>query len=194
MWESVERAPGVYNTTYLEEIDGLINKLGAKGIYTMVDAHQDVFARHICGEGVPDFYAAENLLDHTCKGGIIPWLADIAGICKSIKDYGYRMDTNGDPLIEDCQKNNFALYYPTAESISGFERLYHNIDGLQDKFIAYWSVVSKHFANNPYVIGYDPLNEPFPANMLKDLELILEPGNFDRTLLQPMYKRAFEAY
>ena len=28
MWEAVERSPGVYNLTYLEEINKLINKLG----------------------------------------------------------------------------------------------------------------------------------------------------------------------
>jgi hypothetical protein len=31
--------------------------LGEFGIYTMVDAHQDVMARIACGEGIPDFYA-----------------------------------------------------------------------------------------------------------------------------------------
>ena len=39
MWEAVESAPGVYNDTYLAEIDALITKLGKKGIYTLVDAH-----------------------------------------------------------------------------------------------------------------------------------------------------------
>jgi endoglycosylceramidase len=39
MWEAVETAPGVYNQTYLDEIEKLINQLGDKGIYTMVDAH-----------------------------------------------------------------------------------------------------------------------------------------------------------
>ena len=39
MWESVETAPGIYNQTYLDEIDKLITKLGEKGIYTLVDAH-----------------------------------------------------------------------------------------------------------------------------------------------------------
>jgi len=68
MWEAVERAPGVYNDTYLDEVEKLINKMGEKGIYTLVDAHQDVFARHICGEGVPDFYAGEDVLDHICTG------------------------------------------------------------------------------------------------------------------------------
>ena len=39
MWEAVERSPGVYNETYLDEVEALINKLGKKGIYTLVDGH-----------------------------------------------------------------------------------------------------------------------------------------------------------
>ena len=57
MWEAVEIQPSVYNATYFDEIENLINDMGDKGIYTMVDAHQDVMARITCGEGIPDFYA-----------------------------------------------------------------------------------------------------------------------------------------
>jgi hypothetical protein len=39
MWEAVETAPGVYNQTYVDEIDKLITKLGKAGIHTLVDAH-----------------------------------------------------------------------------------------------------------------------------------------------------------
>ena len=39
MWEAVETAPGVYNDTYLDQIDKLITKLGNNGIYSLVDAH-----------------------------------------------------------------------------------------------------------------------------------------------------------
>lgn len=59
MWEAVERRPGVYDMEYLAKVNDLITKLGEQGIYTLVDAHQDVFARMMCGEGVPDFYARE---------------------------------------------------------------------------------------------------------------------------------------
>lgn len=57
MWEAVERSAGVYDMNYLDKVEDLINQLGKAGIYTLVDAHQDVFARSVCGEGVPDFYA-----------------------------------------------------------------------------------------------------------------------------------------
>ena len=75
MWEAVERTPDTFNETYLDEVEGLINRLGQRGIYTLVDAHQDVLARRICGEGMPNFYAKDEDIPHTCEGGIIPWLA-----------------------------------------------------------------------------------------------------------------------
>lgn len=61
MWEAVEIAPGVFNDTYINEVDNLITRLGKQGIYTLVDAHQDVLARQVCGEGMPNFYAREVL-------------------------------------------------------------------------------------------------------------------------------------
>ena len=57
MWEAVERSPGQYNMTYLDEVENLIDRLGQRGIYTLVDMHQDILARKICGEGIPNFYA-----------------------------------------------------------------------------------------------------------------------------------------
>lgn len=67
MWEAVERTEGVYDDVYLDKVEEMINKLGDAGIYTLIDAHQDVFARSICGEGVPDFYTKRAVGDNpTC--------------------------------------------------------------------------------------------------------------------------------
>ena len=75
MWEAVEREEGVYDDNYLNEIEKLINKLGEAGIYTLVDAHQDVFARTICGEGVPDFYAKQVIGDDPhCWNPFADWM------------------------------------------------------------------------------------------------------------------------
>jgi len=98
-------------------------------------------------------------------------------------------------VIEDCQKNNFAGYYPSPESIELFDRLYTNKTGLTDKFVNYWKVVAQRFSGNPYVVGYDPLNEPFPGRILTDPSMFLEVGKFDKVSLQPLYERTFnEAY
>lgn len=42
LWEAVEREPRVYNTTYLDEVEQLVNRLGAAGIHVLLDGHQDV--------------------------------------------------------------------------------------------------------------------------------------------------------
>lgn len=191
MWEAVERQPGVFDYEYLDKMDVLVKRLGAKGIYTIVDAHQDVFARHICGEGIPNFYAEYDDLQHSCDEQILPEILERVGLCKSMDDYGFRYDEDDNPLIEDCQKNSFPIYYSSPESVSAFNRLYANVDGLKDKFLAFWDAVTKKFSANPYVIGYDPINEPFVSDYFAHPELLLVPGEFDRQVLQPFYFDTF---
>jgi endoglycosylceramidase len=77
--------------------------------------------------------------------------------------------------------------------MKAFDALYENKNGLQDKFVEFWDATSKFFTGNPYVIGYDPINEPYPGNTLRRPDLLL-PGAFDRKRLQPMYERVFERY
>ena len=90
------------------------------------------------------------------------------GYCKTVADYDWRYDSDGNPLLEDCQKTSFFLYYAMPETVSLFNKLYDNKDGMQDQFIKYWATVAQKFAKNPYVIGYDPLNEPWPSTIFAD--------------------------
>jgi len=121
-------------------------------------------------------------------------LYDAIGVCFTIESQGYRYDSNGDPLIEDCQKRMFTDYYVTKESLTAFNALYKNKHGLQDKFVGYWDATSAALASNPYTLGFDPLNEPFTSNFLTDPHLFV-PGVQDRKELAPMYTRIFnEAY
>jgi endoglycosylceramidase len=101
LWEAVETSPDTFNDTYLTEMESLINRLGQNGIYTLVDSHQDVYSRHTCGEGFPDFYTTEQYVSQECPG-ILGSILQMLGLCKSIQDYGFRYDENGDPLVEVC--------------------------------------------------------------------------------------------
>jgi len=198
MWEAVERTRGVIDLEYFDKVEQLINALGEKGIYTLVDMHQDVFARTICGEGFPDFYAKEALGDHPhCINGwidpLLEKLYDMTGLCVSIDSYGFGKDENDDPLIEDCQTVDFYKFYTTKESINAFDALYTNKGGLRDKFVDYWDVTSARFAANQYVVGFDPLNEPFPGNFVNSPSLLV-PGNMDKNELNPMYELIQEKY
>lgn len=128
MWEAVEREPDVYDEEYLNKVENLINRLGDAGIYTLVDAHQDVFARKICGEGVPDFYAVDAIGDHPkCFNSFLDpfasWVLSFLGVCTDFDTFGFESDENGDPLIADCQSRDFYTYYETKQSMEAFHSL-----------------------------------------------------------------------
>jgi hypothetical protein len=73
--------------------------------------------------------------------------------------------------------------------MSLFERLYYNdtADSLLQPFISFWKAVAVRLGSNPYVLGFDPLNEPFPSNMYTNPSLVTVPGLFDEATLQPFY-------
>jgi aryl-phospho-beta-D-glucosidase BglC (GH1 family) len=53
--------------------------------------------------------------------------------------------------------------------------------------------VANKFANNTNVIGFDPINEPFPADIGSDTSL-MEPGVFDKEKLAPLYEKVHAIY
>ncbi len=56
-WEGVEPQRGVYNFTYIETLRDIVRKCAKFGISVILDAHQDLFARQFCGEGLPTWVA-----------------------------------------------------------------------------------------------------------------------------------------
>ena len=103
-----------------------------------------------------------------------------------LASYQMETDDEGLPLLSECQKHSFEDMYTAPEVASAFSALYSNKDGLLDKMFAFWTEVTKRFKENPNVIGYDILNEPWPANMYKDASLFFKPRKFDRELLYPV--------
>jgi len=80
---------------------------------------------------MPNFYANDVLkkgsycFDKTLDLVLAP-IARKMGLCKSLESYGFRKDKDGNPLIEDCQKETFFIYYTSPESLTLFRSLYHN--------------------------------------------------------------------
>jgi endoglycosylceramidase len=160
----------------------------------LVDAHQDVLSRQTCGEGMPTFYAQQILEQEVfcISPGLDPVLLPILelfGVCKTMDSYGHRKDDDGLPVLEDCQTEMFATYQMTRDAMSLYRALYYNELGMRDNFINFWHAVAERFHDNEHVIGFDPLNEPFPAwrDPLGFAMSFLVGGHFDQTLLGPMY-------
>ena len=192
IWEAVEKEPGVYDMEYLEKVEEIINNLGKNGIYTMVDAHQDVFSRNFCGEGVPYFYTNQLEYDKKCDASLVTQFLGFVGYCKTLSDFDFNYDENGLPLVEDCKKQSFAEYHYLAEFSSAYKQFYLNTGNVQDKFIEFWKVVANKFKGNKYVLGYDFWNEPAPGGFLEDFKSVI-PGRADLYSILPLYRRLEEA-
>lgn len=147
---------------------------------------------------MPAFYA-QQVLDNAfyCVSPefdpmLLPFF-EMLGLCKTMDSYGYRKDENGLPLLEDCQKAMFAEYQMTKDAVALYHALYYNEYGLRDRFIDYWQVLAERFHENEYVIGFDPINEPFPGwdGPVSFLAAFLiggtAVGTFDHMLLSPLY-------
>ncbi|PIZ27237.1 MAG: hypothetical protein COY46_00720, partial [Chloroflexi bacterium CG_4_10_14_0_8_um_filter_46_9] len=58
IWEAIEPEPGKYNERYIDAMETLVNAAGERGIYVILDMHQDMFSRYLnggCGDGAPSW-------------------------------------------------------------------------------------------------------------------------------------------
>ncbi|KNC51965.1 endoglycoceramidase [Thecamonas trahens ATCC 50062] len=164
MWPGLEWERGVYNTTYLDVLEEIVNGLGKHGIFTLLDAHADLFNRNFCGEFAPDWAVATD-------GDFLPFPQPIAASIKRNASTGY-------PELDDCLSRPFFEYYFTHAVSYAYQGLYDNHNGTLDSF----------FKDNPYVLGYELLNEPWAGDIYADPEL-LEFGVAGRKNLAPMYEK-----
>ncbi len=52
-WEAVEPAQGVIDEAFLSRYDALLDGAWDRGMWTIVDFHQDIYAEVFCGDGFP---------------------------------------------------------------------------------------------------------------------------------------------
>ena len=96
---------------YLSQLLTAIQMMENKGIYALLDCHQDVFSRYFCGEGVPD-WIANKLGDATVKAFPFPIASNIT-----------REPDTGYPKLDECLKRPFFQYYLTEAVMNGFKML-----------------------------------------------------------------------
>jgi endoglycosylceramidase len=77
---------------------------------------------------------------------------------------------NIDPAVVNCWINFWS---------------YTNHKDLQEHYALAWQKVAERFKNNPYVIGYDLMNEPWGGDIVK----VFLTGEFERKQLYDFYNR-----
>ncbi|XP_062516798.1 endoglycoceramidase-like isoform X2 [Corticium candelabrum] len=177
-WQGLETQKDKYNSTYLDIIESLVNKLGSNGIYSLLDCHQDVMSRKFCGEGFPDYA----VLYHNRSKKSLPFPMLIPSLIP------YEVDPKtGYPYPNECKKHPFFSYYLSDASCKAWQSLFENEQNIQHRFGLFWERVAQKFADNPYILGYELLNEPWCGDIYENLKQ-LDPAYTDLTFLAPMYE------
>ena len=160
MWSGFNPARGVFNTTYLEAVKAIVEGLADRGIYTLLDMHEDVLSSKFC------------LYD-----GAPLWVVDKASPPKHAFPW---------PLKGNCSERFWMANTLTEAAASAYQDLYDNTRGMLDDMAAFWARGAQAFAATPSVLGYELINEPFAGNFFADPALLL-PGVAGRKNLQRMY-------
>ncbi len=133
IWEAYEPEPGRYDEAYLARLVAVAASAWARGLYVIIDIHQDGFARTLCygcGAGFPLWAVSPRAKPHPPNNG---------GRCKvwALLE-----------LLDPCVHRSFADFYSDAY-------------GVRSRYLAMLGRITGSFAAVPGVVGYDPLNEPW---------------------------------
>jgi len=144
MWTGFEgEQEGLFNETYVEILQEIVESLANHGIYTYLDMHQDVLT------GVDGYW------------GIPPWL--YAKMAPPAHPYPW-------PMKSKAGYTTWACGYFSQEISNNFEQLYTEH---KQEFANVWKEIAKRFKGNPNILGYELLNEPWSGDIYRDTSLLL---------------------
>ncbi len=152
-WDAIEPQKDVFNEAYLDKVEERINWYAERGMYVMLDMHQDIYSQKFDGDGAPEWACRTDGYSPLELPGETPWWLK-----------------NIDPRVIASWVNFWA---------------YTNHKDLQDHYTLAWQKVMQRFKNNPYVIGYDLMNEPWGGDVMK----VFITGEFERVQLAAFYNR-----
>lgn len=154
-WGAIEPQQGVYDEAYLTEVKKRVEWYTSRGMYVILDMHQDVYGYGVGGNGAPEWACADAVIKNAVPDKWAWWLQNLEP--KVVRSY-----------------LRFFRYQKHKE--------------LQEHYIQAWLRVISMFKDNPYVLGYDLMNEPHGGDIVRTLF-----GGFERRGLTRFYKRIIPA-
>ncbi|HNJ59654.1 MAG TPA: cellulase family glycosylhydrolase [Chitinophagales bacterium] len=152
-WDGIEPQKGVFDEAYLDRVQERVEWYTKRGMYVMLDMHQDLYAQKFDGDGAPEWAIRSGNNKPIEIGDDMPWWLK-----------------NIDPAI-------------IAAWINFWEYKEHK--DLQDHYALMWQKAINRFKDNPYVIGYDLMNEPWGGDLIKSFIT----REFERVQLTAFYNR-----
>lgn len=132
-WEAYEPSPGVYDQGYLDYYAAAAQSAWDRGLFVIVDIHQDGFSRVMlggCGDGFPAWAVPPSIPQAEPDNG------------PACEDWGLRLSTD-------------------ADTHAAWAAFYADETGARTRYLAMVKSVAARLDAEPGVIGYDMLNEPW---------------------------------
>ncbi|WP_214321571.1 cellulase family glycosylhydrolase [Nonomuraea sediminis] len=136
-WRAVEPTPGTYDTKYLDKVAERVGWYAKRGYHVMLDMHQDLWGSGITPEG-----GAGN--------GAPGWATHLDGL----------------PVATD--QPTWEMYYLEPGVIRAFDHFWNTTGDhpeLMDHYAGAWKAVAARFKDEPAVLGYDLMNEPWGGSV-----------------------------
>jgi endoglycosylceramidase len=141
-WSRVEPAPGQYDDAYLDQVAAVIDQLAARGVYSIVDLHQDAWGATLAAP-----------LDEPCPPTASPALGwDGAPAWATFDDGAVRCATAGIRETSPAVVAAFDAFWNDRPGPDGV--------GIRTRYARMLGYVAGRFARATAVAGYDLMNEP----------------------------------
>jgi endoglycosylceramidase len=135
-WSRLEPRPGLIDRGYVEQIRRAVDAAARRGMYTVIDMHQDAWGKHIATPA-----------GHPCPPGREPAIGwDGAPAWATITDGA-----------ETCRGESRE---DSAAVQAAWDAFYADRDGIQSHLVGVWGALAERFARHPAVAGFDLINEP----------------------------------
>ncbi len=163
-WEAIEHTkPKQYDTEYLDYLEEVFKIIAEHKLYTLIDPHQDLWSRASGGDGAPIWTFEKVGLDVTKFN---------ESEAAFLMQYRYNSENpDAYPPMAWIQNYGrfatctmFTLFFGGADFAPSCKVDGHNIqDYLQNHYFNAIKQVARRVKDNPYVIGFEILNEPSPG-------------------------------
>jgi len=150
MWPGAMPTRDAVDQGYLDRARETTELLASRGIYSLLDAHQDLLSAKFCGEGAPDW--------------AVPQIPTGPDAFPAPLGPAFNMNASGVPSAEDCAKYSWAEYQVTVAGSRGYQALYDNANGTAEAFAQFWSAVGKTFRNASHIIGAEIVSPAPPCS------------------------------
>lgn len=141
-WSRIEPEPGRYDEAYLDRVAAVVRQLERRGVYSIIDLHQDAWG--------PSLAAPRGTV---CPAGESPAFGwDGAPAWATFDGGASRCVPAGIRELSPAVRAAFAAFWADAAGPGGV--------GIRTRYTAMLGHLGERFAREPAVAGYDIMNEP----------------------------------